>query len=242
MPGYGRPFAVLDVWDVVALLRRGQFSLGDFFPDAQRFAVKRYAIDDDGARRAAQAIGEPLTADERQVDVAAVFGSGRSAEARPVYVPQEPALLDTLKPKDKAGYVAVFEVVAELVHMPAPPAKTPAKKGAKTAPEPARVAGLFDWPWTTVPIGISMDAKGVIKKVELGGEAADRERAAKTLAEFAGQGGKRGDKVPEYKPLKAAKGGEKLAKVMTRLYYRALEGAMLFDKEEHERTWADPTP
>jgi mono/diheme cytochrome c family protein len=234
MPAHGDELGLLDVWDTVALLRQGQLTVDDFFPDAIRYAVKRYAIDDDGAKRVEKVLGGALASDERAVYVAGVYGKGRPPESQVIYVPQEPITLDTLKTKEKVGYVALFAIPAGDI-VPSAPKAAPAKKG-KAASAP--IADPFAWKWETVPVAIAMDRDGVIKAIAVGGDAADRARAASALSSFAGQGGKRNEKRPDYKQLKI-KGSDTLAKLVNRLYYRSLEGAIMYDKEEQERNWAE---
>ncbi len=240
MPAYGRPLSVLETWDLVALLRQGQLSIDDFFPDALRYAAKRYQLDDDAVHRLSGVLGGSIDAGERLVDMAAAFGSGRPAGAAAIYVHQDPKELDSLKPKEKQGYVVLFEVAARDV-APAPAAaKASRKKGKPAVTETeAPPAGPFDWAWATVPLGIAMDKDGVIRSIAVGGTPPERARAAPVLAAFVGQGGKRNDKRPEYKALKGPKGADALTKLINRLYYRGLEGAIMFDKEEADRNWAD---
>jgi mono/diheme cytochrome c family protein len=242
MPSFNRALGALDVWDLVALLRQRQLSVDDSFPDAMRYAVKRYAIDDDGAKRLHGVLGNDLSPDERQVDIASVFGTGRSPLTPAVYVPQEPVALDSLKPKEKVGYVALFEVPASEVFPPASSAKATKKKAkgsdsSETAAAPG--SAPFAWNWPSVPLAIALDRDGVLKSISVGGDVAERARAAAVLSAFSGQGGKRSDKRPEYKALRGPKGGDAVAKLINRLYYRGLEAAIMFDKEEAERHWAD---
>jgi mono/diheme cytochrome c family protein len=214
MPAFGGVLDTLDSWDVVAFLRRGQLSVADFFPQAARYAAKSYTLDDDARKRLEEILGK-LTEREERITVASVFGAEKPSLDGPVLVPQEPRELDTLKPKQKVGYVSFVEVAV-----------------------PGVAPALAVW--------ISMSKEGVIESVRArldGVKDKDRPRVEKLFAGFEGQGGKQSPERKDYKNLKPGKGAGKdaaaVAKALTRSYYRALEGAIMFDKEERERHWAD---
>jgi mono/diheme cytochrome c family protein len=212
MPGFEDSLDPLDVWDLVALLRRDQPAITDFFPDAARYTARTYTLDRASLARLAPLLGE-LSPAECQVPVVAVFGGKRPADG-PVFVPQDPRALDTLEPRRKLGYLTFVTV------------QTP-------------------WAERPAALALAFDREGFITHVraDLEGLApAERARAEKIFASFVGLGGKAYDyedfKAPRVPSGQAAE-ASKLAKGFTRAYYRALEGAVMFDKEERERTWAD---
>ncbi len=208
MPAFGDDLGALDLWDVVAFLRRGQVQIADYFPAAARYTAKVFAIDADGKKRLEPVLGS-LSDEEARVPVAIVFG-GQKAGDVPLFVTQAPRQLDTLKPKEKAGYLA-FVTLA--------------------------------WPGgKPVPATVAFDREGVISAIRLAaGALPDKElaKAQKLASGYEGQGSKKGP----YKELKPPKGAGKEAaevtKALTRAYLRVLEGAIMFDKEERERHWAD---
>jgi hypothetical protein len=91
-----------------------------------------------------------------------------------------------------------------------------------------------------------LDRDGVLRAARVAPAAAgeaERARADKLLEAFVGQGGKR-----DYRKLEPPKTGPKdrdpkalaaLAPALTRAYYRVIEGALMFDREERDRHWAD---
>jgi mono/diheme cytochrome c family protein len=209
MPAFGEDLGSLDLWDLVAFLRKGQVKVADFFPAAARYAVKTYAIDADGQKRVEPVVGQ-LSPEELKVPVVAIFGGAKPPDA-PLFVSQDPRALDSLKPKEKVGYISFVSIA---------------------------------WPGgKQIPATLAFDREGVLTAVRLTpGALPEKElaKAQKLASGFEGQGSKKGP----FKELKAPKGaagkeGAELAKAMSRAYYRALEGAVMFDKEERERHWAD---
>ncbi|MGC4115933.1 MAG: cytochrome c [Myxococcales bacterium] len=227
MPAFGGQLGALDVWDLVAFIRQGQPSVGEYFPSAAKFTAKTYAFDADGVRRLETALGK-LEADEGKIVLVTAFGGDKVEGDEPVYVPHDPRLLDQLKPKQKLGYLAFGRVK------------------------------LPDLP--EIPVSIALDKEGVITKLNpsLEGLAEkDRANAAKLLAGYEGQGGKKspyeelkapgatqaatkGKKAPPPPKKKdEPKGAAEAAKALSRPYLRTVEAAVQFDKEERERHWAD---
>lgn len=214
MPAFGPRFAELDAWDIIAHLHHGQPEVADFFPDAARFTVRTYVFDADSLKRLAPLLGK-LTGDDAKVIVVAAFGGKKVAEG-PSFVPQDPRLLVSLEPKRKLGYLSI---------------------------EPVSLPG-FAHP---VLLSLAFDREGFISVVRPEpGQLGVKEfaRLEKLFSGYVGQGGKAYD-YAELKPPKLpagdkdAKTASEVAKVLTRAYYRALEGAVMFDKEERERHWAD---
>jgi mono/diheme cytochrome c family protein len=212
MPAFGERMAELDAWDAVAFLRDEQLAVDDFFPEAARFTAKEYKLDADSLKRLAPVLGT-LPEDETRVTVVAVFGGKKSAEG-PVFVPQDPRFLDSLKPKHKLGYVAFTSLAFPALDKP-------------------------------LALAIALDRDGKISALRpdlTGVDAKGRERIERLLAGFVGLGGKQAQyaelKVAKPSP-KDAKQSAELAKTLTRAYFRTLEGAVMYDKEERERHWAD---
>ncbi len=214
MPAFSRNLGVLDGWDLVSYIRKDQLEVVDFFPEAAKFTSKDYKLDVDALKRLEDVVKDYSDAEKTVTVVTAFSGDSKPADG-PEFVPQDPRLIANLKPKQKMGYIAFIEV-------PVPGLKEP------------------------VELGISMGRDGVIQKIaaRLEGLAPkDRARVEKLLDGYVGQGGKRGGERPAYTALKpdkkAGKDGVTFAKALTRAYYRGVEGAVMFDKEERERNWAD---
>ncbi|MGI5860775.1 MAG: c-type cytochrome [Myxococcales bacterium] len=212
MPAFGERAGELNAWDLVAFLRDGQVTVLDFFPGAASFTAKEYAFDKSSLERLAPVLGA-LPEAEARMSVITVF-KGKKAADGPVFVPDDPRLLDSLKPKAKLGYLA-FAAIA--------------------FPELERPLSL----------AIALDRDGAIKSLrpELAGlDDKARDRVKRLLAGYERQGGK-GQEYKALKPPKTspkdAKPAAEVATALTRVYYRALEGAVMFDKEERERHWAD---
>jgi mono/diheme cytochrome c family protein len=213
MPAFGAQLATLDTWDLVAFLRKGQPTVNDYFPTAARLCAKTYTIDANGQKRLTEVMGK-LTDEELKTPLVIAF-SGEKPEDGAVYVPQEPRLLDTLKPKLKLGYLAFMTVTLPGVATPVPVAVVLGKDGAIQALKPS---------------------------LEVLSDAKERARAEKLLAGWEGQGSKRApykELKPPKAPAKEAKDWAEVAKGVTRAYYRVVEGAQMFDKEEAERHWAE---
>ena len=227
MPAFGAQLPPLDVWDLVAFVRAGQPSVGEFFPTAARYTAQPYTLDADAQKRLDPLLGK-LAADEQRVVVATAFGGEKVEGEEPAYVPHDPRLLDALKPKQKLGYLAFVSV---------------AVPGVGVVP----VSLAMDRE------GIILTVKPRLESVA----EKDRPTAERLLAGYEGAGGKHTpyeaiaapkpgkDKDPKKaaKDKKAKKDDPKdaqeVAKALTRAYLRAVEGATSFDKEERERHWAD---
>ncbi|HEY3449524.1 MAG TPA: cytochrome c [Myxococcales bacterium] len=222
MPAFGTQLAALDVWDLVAFVRQGQPSVGEYFPAAARFTAKTYTFDGDGVRRLEAALGK-LSPEEGKIVLVTAFGGDKVEGDEPVYVPHDPRLLDALKPKQKLGYLAFGRV--KLPNLPEIPVSLALNKDGAIA-----------------KISASLDA--IPEK--------ERANAAKLLAGYEGQGSKKSPyeelKAPGPAPVKGKKapakkdepkGAAEAAKALSRTYLRTVEAAVQFDKEERERHWAD---
>ncbi|HCF57357.1 MAG TPA: hypothetical protein DFS52_05120 [Myxococcales bacterium] len=212
MPAFGERAGELDAWDVVAFLRGGQVTVVDFFPEAARFTAKEYAFDKASLERLTPVLGK-LPEAETRMSVITIFGGKKTADAA-VFVPDDPRLLDALKPKAKLGYLAFVAIGIPELDRP-------------------------------LSLAIALDREGAIKALrpELAGlDDKARDRVARLLAGYVSQGGK-SQEYQALKPPKAAskdaKSAAEVATALTRVYYRVLEGAVMFDKEERERHWAD---
>jgi len=230
MPAFGAQLPSLDIWDMVAFVRLGQPSVAEFFSSAGRYTAKTYALDADAQRRLDPLLGK-LASDEQQVVLAAAFSGEKVEGEEPAFVPQDPRMLDALKPKQKLGYLAfVYVAVPGIGSVPVSLAMD--REGIILAVKP-RMESVAD---------------------------KDRASVEKLLAGYEGAGGKHTpyealtpprpakDKDPK-KAAKAAKDkkekkddpkdAQEMAKALTRAYLRAVEGAAAFDKEERDRHWAD---
>ncbi|MBI5546961.1 MAG: cytochrome c [Deltaproteobacteria bacterium] len=223
MPGFAGDMAPLDVWDLVAFVRQGQPSVGEFFPSAARFTAKAYSFDADSQKRLEAALGA-LAPEETRIVLVTAFGGTKVAGDEPVYVPHDPRLLDGLKPKQKLGYLGFATVTLAAGSSAIPVSLALDKDGALLAvrPRPESIA-----------------------EKDLG-------QLVKLLAGFVGQGSKRSPyqelkpSAPVItkgkKPAKKAEDSKEMveaAKALSRAYLRTVEAAVQFDKEERERHWAD---
>lgn len=222
MPAFAGQLGILDIWDLVAFVRDGQPSVGEYFPAAARFTAKAYTFDADGTRRLEAALGK-LAADEGQVVLVTAFGGDKVEGDEPAYVPHDPRLLDALKPKQKLGYLAFATV---------------ALPGAGTVP-------------LTIALEKSGAIARLKAKLD-GVPEKERAALEKALSGLVGQGGKASpyqelktpaaaaaEKAKKPAPKKDDPKAVELAKAVSRAYLRAVEAAVQFDKEERERHWAD---
>lgn len=211
MPGFGHGLTPLDIGDLVAFVRAGVIGLADVYPQAARYTTKRYQVDEDGQRRYVKAVGESLAAGEQKVKVTTAYkGAG---EGTPLFVaPDDNRGLDTLKKKDKLGYLVFAELPV----------------GVKDAPEQVALA-----------IG---DDGALLALEPTNRDAPDRAAVVKRLEPYVGQSGgpERHAIEPKAKGKARAKAKpDALSKALTRAYYRAEEGIAMAKKDEFARSWAD---
>lgn len=86
-------------------------------------------------------------------------------------------------------------------------------------------------------IGVAMDPKGVLTKVAVHSRVKGSELLNKSLSRFEGMG-KKGQK--EKFKIGGGKSMQSLADRFFPIYMRAMETVTMYDREERERTWADP--
>ncbi len=104
----GSALGFLDRWDVVAFVRSLHMNLSDFFPSASRYVAKTYTIDKYGLDRIAKA-ASPLAKDKQSAAVFTFFKFPQE-EGDLTYVPDDPILLDQLKPVNKVGYLVFLPI------------------------------------------------------------------------------------------------------------------------------------
>jgi mono/diheme cytochrome c family protein len=224
MPAFTGQLGLLDLWDLVAFVRQGVPAVGEYFPDSAHFTARSYSLDADAQHRLEPLLGK-LTPEESKIVVVAAFGGEKVAGDEPGFVPNDPRLLDVLKPKLKLGYLAFARVA---------------------------LPGVGEVP---VCLALDKDGvlKAVKPRSEALSEA-DRAQVNTLLSGFEGQGSKKAPyqelkppgpppppkgKKPAAKKPEPTKEAAETAKALTRAYLRAVEGASVFDKEERERHWAD---
>ncbi|MBK8009858.1 MAG: hypothetical protein IPK13_00790 [Deltaproteobacteria bacterium] len=101
---FGDRLEYLETFDVIAYVRAGTMSVGEFFPEAARYLGKEYTIDEFGLTRIKEATGKALSPEEAQASVFTMFRiEGEDGNLR--YVPQDPIQLDALKKDLKIGYL-----------------------------------------------------------------------------------------------------------------------------------------
>lgn len=191
----------LDIWDVVAHVREGHMTIGEFFPSASRYVSKNYEIDKFGLERIKERAG--VTLKDKSAPVFTFF-EFEGEEGNLQYIPQDPIKLDHLSKDKKSGY---------LVFLP------------------------FAHAGASAEMGIAMDPDGRITRIAVHRSTKNAELLNKDLSRFEGMG-----KKNQSEPFKVG-GGDKMAKLAAAvfpLYMRAMETVTMYDREENERTWADP--
>lgn len=191
----------LEIWDVVAHVRDGHMTIGEFFPNSGRYVSKVYEIDKYGLERIQERAGVKLKDKKAAVFT---FFDFEGEEGNLTYVPQDPIKLDQLKKNLKSGY---------LVFLP------------------------FEHDGFKGEIGVAMDKGGQITRIAVHRGAKNADLLNSDLTKFEGMGKK--NQIEPFKPS-GGKKMAKLAKAVFPVYMRAMETATMYDREENERTWADP--
>jgi mono/diheme cytochrome c family protein len=202
-----------DLWDIVAYLRNGQIGVAQFFPDAKYFTAKKYAFDKNAQARLEKEFGHPLSAQDKEMTLVAVFGQSPDG-APPEALTPTPLNLDRLLPKEKDGYM----VFVDLPVGPAGPTQKRATTGIAIAKDGKILkvgsagsgTGLTD----QYPQFIGLGAKG---QTELLTPVAPKAKG-------------------KAKPVASSAADRPFAEA----YARALEAIGMWDHEERERHWADP--
>ncbi|MEQ8280846.1 MAG: c-type cytochrome [Deltaproteobacteria bacterium] len=191
----------LEIWDVIAHVREGHMTIGDFFPTASRYVSKTYEIDKFGLDRIKERAG--VTLKDKKAAVFTFF-TFEGEEGNLQYIPQDPIKLDHLSKDKKSGY---------LVFLP------------------------FEHAGFSGELGVAMDPDGQITKLLVHRGAKNADLLNKDLSRFEGMG-----KKNQAEPFKVG-GGKKMdavAKKVFPVFMRAMETVTMYDREENERTWADP--
>ena len=213
MPRTG--LTVLEAWDVVAYLREGLPRMTDFFPGAARVLEKRYTLDDTAAGRLAKELGKAPAQASAPVEVVTLFNGSREPGNDPVIEAQDPVTLDSLKPREKVGYVVFVS----------------AQVAGDSAPRP-------------VALGIDLQGKIVHAASSYPDAPAAREKALAAyvglgqrgpFAPLSASGGAKDKKAKKGKAPASAGG----ASSMDAAYAVASEAINAYEKEERDRTWAD---
>ena len=212
MPAFGSELSALEVWDLVAYLRQGALPVTDFFPGGARYLVKRYTVDAYGQKRLDAVLASPVTPAQAAVEVVTVFNGTLGIDGEALLEPQDPVTLDSLKPKDRLGYIAF--VNAKLPGDAAPLLVAIAADRTGKIVKAVSLAGVGDAKRDKLLAAyVGQGKKG--PHVALEGAKGNRRRHAKS---------------------KAAEG--KLSG-FDAAYATAMEGITMYDKEERDRTWAD---
>ena len=211
MPDFGDELGELELWDLVAFLRQGSYSVADFFPNAGRYLVKRYTLDAYAKQRLTQTFGTPPTAQQSSMEVVTAFSGGNAPGAPPQLEPQDPVTLDSLKPHDRIGYVVFVDAQLPIDEKPLPVAIATDRDGKIL--EAVSTAGVDD---------TARDAylKGYVGQGHKGAHPP-------LIA----------PKLPRGKKVRPSADGKLLG--FDAAYARAMEAVTMYDKEERDRTWAD---
>jgi mono/diheme cytochrome c family protein len=211
MPAFGDVLDVLQLWDLVAYLRTLHLPLAVFFPGADQYVFKRYAIGQtgnqefrDGQMERVRKVLKTFTPEDLTHTVFVLFRSPKKRTSLEL-VPQEPKKLAELKKENKLGYVTFLDLEIST--------------GIKS------------------PVALALDVNFTILK--LVAVTNDLNLAAdlnSRLEKYAGLG-KRGEN-PEFKVAKD-KAAAAWDKAVTRAYFLSVESANDYELEERDRSWAD---
>ncbi|MEM1022523.1 MAG: hypothetical protein AAGD10_07680 [Myxococcota bacterium] len=97
----------LSAWDMVAFVRTRHLGLADFFPEAARYLLKEYTIDNFGEDRLKENLGR-LPSDRTHPVYTMYDFEGE--KGRLAFVPQDPLLIDELERDKKLGYLVFLSM------------------------------------------------------------------------------------------------------------------------------------
>jgi hypothetical protein len=220
MPAFGSTLTSLDAWDLVAYLRRDAPRVVDFFPSAGRVLAKSYTLDVFALERLQKALGTAVTPDLTTLQVVTVFNGDREPGVAPVIEAQDPVTLDTLKPKDKLGYLVFVSV-----QLPGDEAALPIALATDPKGHILKASSMA---------GAAVDAArntllaGLVGQGQKGGVQTPLKVAVVKPAKL--------PKGQKPKPAPAAAGP---LLTLDAGFARAMEAVTMYDKEERDRTWAD---
>jgi len=214
MPAFGKELSELELWDLISYLRQGSYDVVDFFPSGARYLVKSYTLDQYAQERLTK-VGVTASGPAATIEVVTVFNGDRQPGAPATLEPQDPVTLDSLKPKDRIGYVAFVsgELPGDSKAMPIAIAMDREGKITKAV----SIAGTDDALRDKYLAGfVGQGKKGPHLPLE-----APKEKKSKKAAK---------EKAPA---ADAKLSGFDAA------YALATEAVTMYDKEERDRTWAD---
>jgi cytochrome c oxidase cbb3-type subunit 3 len=209
MPAFGKALTELELWDLIAFLRSGEPSVLDFFPAGARYLVKPYALDSFAQERLAK-VGIVVAKDEA-LEVVTVFSGDRAPGTPAKLEPQDPVTLDSLKPKERMGYVVFLS--AELA--------------GEKAPVPLALGIDRDGKLTKI---VALGAPGAAREKLLAGYVGQGKKGAHLPLETKTAKQAKKTKTPPVEPKLSG---------FDAAYARAMEAVTMYDKEERDRTWAD---
>ncbi|MBS2031054.1 MAG: cytochrome c [Deltaproteobacteria bacterium] len=214
MPAFGKELSELELWDVIAFLRQGSYDVLDFFPNGGRYLVKSYTLDPYAQERLTKA-GVSASGPAANIEVVTVFNGDRQPGAPATLEPQDPVTLDSLKPKDRIGYVAFVSGELPGDSKPLPIAIAMDREGKIT--KAVSLAGTDDARRDKLMASFVGQGK---KGPHVPLEAPKAEKKSK-------------------KPAKAAAPTDAKLSGFDAAYALAMEAVTMYDKEERDRTWAD---
>jgi mono/diheme cytochrome c family protein len=200
-----------DLWDIIAYLRNGQIGVAEFFPDARFFTARKYSFDKNAQARLEKEFGHPLSAQEKDITLVAVFGQGTGST--PEALSPTPINLDRLLPKEKVGYMVFVDLPGSGAGAKRVTTGIAIAKDGKILKIGSAGAAGSDRLTDQYAQFIGLGAKG------------QTELLSPAPAKAKGKG----------KPVANA-----ADRPFAEAYARALEAIGLWDREERERHWADP--
>jgi hypothetical protein len=92
----------LSAWDMVAFVRTRHLRVSDFFPEAARYLLEEYTVDQFGEKRLKENLGRLPDGRTHRVFTLYDF-EGEKGQLN--FVPQDPLLIDELEKDEKLGYL-----------------------------------------------------------------------------------------------------------------------------------------
>ena len=209
MPAFGKALTELELWDLIAFVRSGEPSVLDFFPQGARYLVKPYPLDTFAQERLAK-VGVVAPKGEA-LPVVTVFSGDRAPGTPAKLEPPDPVTLDSLKPRERIGYVVFLS------------AELSGEKGP-----------------TALALAMDRDGK-LVKVLALGAPSPSRDKLLAGYVGQGKKGPHLPLDSRTAKPTKKSKAPAEEPHLagFDAAYARAMEAVTMYDKDERDRTWAD---
>lgn len=228
MPAFAGQLTDLEVWDVVAFLREGQLRTVDAFPAAGRVLASDFTLDVYALERLEKFLGVKVESARSTHQVLTVFNGPREQGVAPLIESHDPVTLDSLKARDRLGYLVVLPTWLPMDGRPVPTAFAMDSKGVLVKLLSVGGNGDDSKRDQVLAAYVGTGGKGPHKPLYPPGKA-PKEKELKPGTPpppLAAQKSLKGQAIPPADTLDGA-------------YARAMEAVTMYDKEERERTWAD---